>query len=211
MQKAVDLVGRNQMDLPTALMNFRRFPGQATAFLGALHDQYPDYFQGNYGASKDVLEYFTSGEGAKNVNAFNTATEHLGQLQQLANNLGNTKSQAFNFAKNKVETWFGGAAPTNFNLVRSAVAGEIGKTFKGAVTDEEIKSLTANVNNSQSPEQLAGVISNALALMRSKMQANVEQYQRGRQGQPAFPGAETPSNAPKAPTFADWQANQRKQ
>jgi hypothetical protein len=198
MQKAIDMVGKNQMDLPTAMMPFRRFPGMATTFLGALHDQYPDYFQGNYGASKYVLQYFTSGEGAKNVNAFNTATEHLGQLQQLASNLGNTRSQAYNAAKNQVETWFGSAAPTNFNLVRSAVAGEIGKTFKGNVTDEEIKSLTSNVNSSQSPGQLAGVINNALSLMRSKMEANVKQYQQGRQAQPAFPSGMTPSGGGNA-------------
>ena len=189
MQKAVDLVGKNQMDLATAMLPFRRFPGQAQAFLGALHDQYPDFFQGAFGASKNVLEYFTSGEGAKNINAFNTATEHLGQLLGLATALGNNNVQLANTIKNQVKEWFGSAAPSNFNLVKSAVAGEISKTFKGSVTDEEIKSITANVNSSQSPEQLGGVISNALQLMRSKMAANVEQYQRGRQGQPAFPAS----------------------
>ena len=205
MQKAVDMLGHNQADLPTVLMTYRRFPGASAAILGALHDQYPDYFQGNYGAGKSALEYFTSGEGAKNVNAFNTATEHLGQLQQLATALGNNDSQLANKVKNQVSTWFGGAAPTNFNLVRSAVAGEIGKTFKGAVTDQEIKDLTANVNNSMSPGQLQGVINNALTLMRSKMQANVEQYQRARQGQPAFPassGSATPTQFSSDNPFA---------
>jgi hypothetical protein len=189
MQKAVDMVGKNQMDLPTAMIPFRRFPGQAEAFLGAIHDQYPDYFQGNYGASKGVLEYFTSGEGAKNVNAFNTATEHLGQLQQLSIALQNKDNQTYNKVGNMIQTWTGKPAPTNFNLVKSAVAGEIGKTFKGNVTDEEIKSITSNVNDAMSPGQLTGVINNALSLMRSKMQANVEQYQKGRQAQPAFPAA----------------------
>ncbi len=203
MQKAVDMVGKNQMDLQTALMNYRRFPGQSQAFLGALADNYPDYFQGNYGASKGVLEYFTSGEGAKNINAFNTATEHLGQLQQLGTALDNKNMQAWNAVKNQVETWFGGAAPGNFNLVRSAVAGEISKTFKGQVTDPEIKSITDNVNSSQSQGQLNGVIGNALALMRSKMQANVEQYQKGRQAQPAFPSG-TQGGGTEHPFFSQF-------
>jgi hypothetical protein len=189
MQKAVDLVGKNQMDLATAMTPFRRFPGQAQQFLGALHDQYPNFFQGDFGSSKKVLEYFTSGEGGKSINAFNTATEHLGQLATLADNLNNTRSQAWNAAKNKVETWFGKAAPTNFDLVKVAVSGEVGKTFKGQVTDSELDKINAAINKAESPDQLHGAIDNALALMKSKMQANVEQYQQGRQGQPAFPNA----------------------
>jgi hypothetical protein len=187
MQRAIDLVGSNKVDLQTALGNFRRFPGQAMSFLGALSDQYPNYFQGDFGAAKKVLDYFTSGEGSKNVNAFNTATEHLNQLSTLATALNNKDNQTYNKYKNLVGTWSGQSAPTNFGMVKTAVAGEIGKTFKGQVTDDELKSINANVSNAMSPQQLDGVIQQALGLMKSKMQANVEQYQKGRQGQPAFP------------------------
>jgi len=184
-QAIVDAVGSNKMDLTTAL---QRVPPTGKAnFMGALMQKYPDYFQGDFGNSKKVLEYFTSGEGGKNINAFNTATEHLTQLSTLATALDNKDNQTYNKFKNQVQTWMGKSAPTNFGMVKTAVAGEIGKTFKGNVTDEEMKAINANVSNAMSPQQLDGVIQQALSLMRSKMQANVEQYQQGRQGKPAFP------------------------
>ena len=105
---------------------------------------------------------------------------------------GPRERKAWNAAKNKVETWFGSAAPTNFDLVKVAVSGEVAKTFKGQVTDSELDKINAAVNKAESPGQLHGAIDNALQLMKSKMQANVEQYQQGRQGQPAFPSGTAP-------------------
>lgn len=194
MQNAIDMVGQNKVDLQSAMGPFRRYPGQAMTFLGGLSDQYPNYFQGDFGASKKVLEYFTSGEGAKNINAFNTATDHLTQLSTLATALGNKDNQTYNRIKNNVETWLGSSAPTNFNAVRNAVVAEVGKTFKGTVTDSEIESIQSNISNAQSPQQMDGFVNQALALMKSKMGANLDQYTRGRQAQPAFPGSNQASH-----------------
>jgi hypothetical protein len=188
-QADIDLVGKGQVDLNTVLQ--RTPPAVRGSFLAGLAAKYPDFHQYNFDVGKKVAEYFTSGEGGKTLNNFNTATEHLGQLQKLGEALQNGDIPLVNQLSNAWKTATGEAAPSNFNTVKAAVSGEIGKTFKGNVTDEELKTITANVSNAQSPEQLKGFIDQSLALMKSKIHASATQYGQGVQGKPAFPAEGT--------------------
>lgn len=140
---------------------------------------------------KAVTKSFTSGPAATTINYFNTATDHLKLLQQTADALKNGDVPAFNKAANSFATATGSAAPSNFDTVRSAVAGELAKTFKGTgATDEEIGLIATTINNSQSPEQLRGAIQYYLRLMDGKMQALKGQYDAARQGKPNFPDSD---------------------
>jgi hypothetical protein len=140
-----------------------------------------------YQANKAVTKYFTSGDGAKNLNAFNTATAHLQQLGTVADALGNGNVQAFNKLGQNYAQQTGSTAPTNFDAVKAAVAGEIGKVFKGGnATDQEISEMNSTINRAQSPQQLKGVIQTYTDLMGSKRNALQQQYQQGKQGQPNF-------------------------
>ena len=137
---------------------------------------------------KAVTRAFTAGKPADTINYFNTATDHLKLLKEAADALQNGNIIAFNRAANAWSTATGNAAPTNFDSVRNAVAGELSKTFRGAsATNEEINLITGTINNTQSPDQLHGSIDYYLKLMDGKMEALKGQYEAGKQGKPNFP------------------------
>jgi hypothetical protein len=137
---------------------------------------------------KSVTKAFTSGPESKTLNAFNTAHEHLQQFGQAADALQNGNIQVVNQIANNYSAATGNPAPTNFNAIRAAVAGEISKTFKGtgAATDDEIRQINDTINRAQSPQQLKGAIQTYTRLMESKRHALETQYQQGLQGKPSF-------------------------
>jgi hypothetical protein len=137
---------------------------------------------------KSVMKDFTSGQSAKTLNSFNTATEHLKLLSQLGDALDNGKLPIINKIANRYATATGGAAPTSFDMAKQAVAGEVAKTFKGQATEGEIAAINSTLNNAQSPQQLKDAIGTALALMESKREALMKQYDQGIKSNPAFPG-----------------------
>ena len=81
--------------------------------------------------AKATAKDFTSGKDAQTLNSFNTATDHLAQLGQAADALRNNNLPALNAVGNAYAKATGAPAPTNFQAVKSAVAGEVGKVFKG--------------------------------------------------------------------------------
>ena len=140
-----------------------------------------------------VSKAFAVGQPAQTLNYFNTATEHLKMLAQAADALDNGDVQLFNRVGNAWATATGSPAPTNFETVKAAVAGELSKTFKGqGATDQEIALINEEINLPESPAQLHGAIEHNLALMGSKLNALKGQYEAGRAGQPNFPGAGVP-------------------
>jgi hypothetical protein len=152
----------------------------------------------SFQTDKNITKYMTSGAGGANITNFNTATDHLELLQQAGDALKNGDVPLFNKLANKYSTATGVAAPTNFDAVKTAVSGELAKTFKGAgATDQEISEINHTINNAQSPEQIAGSIDYYKKLMGSKVNALKEQYSAGKSGQPAF------KDAPKGPKVGE--------
>lgn len=147
-----------------------------------------------FNTDKAMTKYMTSGQGGANITAFNTTTEHMKTLQDAANALQNGDVQAFNKLSNTWATATGMPAPTDFNAVKFAVAGELSKTFKGAgATDAEIAQINTTINNAQSPAQIQGAISQYTRLMGGKLSALESQYTMGKQGKPAFKSPGTPA------------------
>ena len=141
---------------------------------------------------KAVTRYMTAGQGATNINYFNTSIDHLKLLSEAADALNNGDIQRLNQAGNAFARETGDPAPTNFETVKSAVAGELAKTFKGTgATDQEIAEINQAINQSESPDQLHSAINYYLRLMDGKLNALRLQYAQGKQGQPAFGGAGT--------------------
>jgi hypothetical protein len=139
---------------------------------------------------KAVTRYMTVGKGAENINYFNTAISHLKLLSETADALDNHDIQRLNQFGNAFATATGSAAPTNFETVKSAVAGEVAKTFTGkGATVEEIGQINQVINQAESPEQLHGAINYYLSLMDGKLEALKTQYSQGKMGQPAFGGS----------------------
>lgn len=150
-----------------------------------------------------ITRYMTSGAGGTNINYFNTATDHLRLLGEAGEALNNGNIQLFNEYANKFATATGDPAPSNFEAVKGAVAGELSKTFKGTgATDSEIAEINQTINQAQSPQQIQGAIQYYTSLMGSKLHALQLQYEAGKSGQPNFPGAINPPATPVHPGAA---------
>jgi hypothetical protein len=151
---------------------------------------------------KFVTKYFTAGPAGTTVNYFNTTIDHMKLLRETVNGLQNGDVQLFNKWGNAWANATGNPAPNDFNTVRSAVSGELSKTFKGTgATDQEVALIEGTINNSQSPQQLFGAINYYLRLMDGKMTALKGQYTAGKQGTPNFPngGATNPNTGTPPP------------
>lgn len=138
-------------------------------------------------AQKGVVKSFTSGKAADNLNAFNTAQDHLRILGQTAAALQNGDFQALNSVSQRWKEMTGDDAPTNFDMVRDAVSGELLKTF-GHVTEGGVGRVNGSIHRAEGPKQLAGAIKEALDLMESKKGALNNQFNEGVKGKPAFKG-----------------------
>jgi hypothetical protein len=144
-------------------------------------------------ADMAMTRYMTSGEGGRNLSYFNTATEHLKMLQTASEALDNGDMQLFNKWSQDWAAATGNPAPTNFDSIRNAVAGELAKTFSGVgATEQGIADIQATVNRQQSPGQLAGAIYTDIGLMQGKVTALYNQFEEGKEGQPNFPAGMTP-------------------
>jgi hypothetical protein len=139
-----------------------------------------------------VLEDFTSGADAKTIARFNTAHDHLDELDKVSGALKNGDVRLLNELGNRWATETGQAAPTNFDAVKAAVAGEVAGTFKGSgATDEEIAQITNTIQSKNSPDELRGVIREYRTLIGSKRDNLKNQYEQGLKGKPNF-GNSTP-------------------
>jgi hypothetical protein len=137
---------------------------------------------------KAMSKYMTSGKGGENINYFNTATEHLKLLGEAADALNNGDIQAVNKYGNAFATATGEEAPTDFETVKAAVAGELSKTFAGkSATESEIAQINQAIYSAESPAQLHGAINQALLLMQGKLVGMRKQWESGMTGRPAFP------------------------
>jgi len=177
----VDMVGQGRVDLSTVLS--RMAPVAKDSFLRQLNAKYPGFSQLGYGMEK----YMTQGEGGKNLTAFNTAIEHANQLNSAVDALQNGDNRTLNKVGNALGYEFGDNRTTNFNVIKSALSGEISKVFKGGqATDAEIKEVQGPFDTANSPAQLKGAINNAIRLMNSKRDALKQQFESGVQGKPNF-------------------------
>lgn len=143
--------------------------------------------------AQGVAKDFTSGPDAKTLTNINTADAHIQQLAQISKTLQNGDVTALNKLANAYKEQTGAAAPMNFQLLKTALAAEIGKTTSGGVaTVEETKEITKAINAANSPDQLAGVMATAQGLMHSKREQLQGQYTQGMQGKANFGGITPP-------------------
>jgi hypothetical protein len=122
-------------------------------------------------AIKAARQSLASGEDHKAVLAFNTASGHLSQLQDAITALNNGDLKMLNTIANKYGVATGQAAPVVFEAIRNAVSGELGKVFKGQVTDSEIEHIGDTLGKDLGPDALSGVVKADANLMMSKLSA----------------------------------------
>ena len=123
-----------------------------------------------------IRKAFTSGPDGKNIGALNTGSVHLDQLADAAEAMHNGSFKPGNQLYNAVSSMFGGNAPSNFDGIKAAVAGEMASALKGSATDQEIHAIQATIDRSSSPEQLRGAVTTGLHTLGAKLNTYRERY-----------------------------------
>jgi hypothetical protein len=155
----------------------------------------------NFRTATKLNAFMTSGKGGQTLTAYRTANDHLGLLEDAMKALDNGDVQALNKMSNRFKTEFGSSAPTNFETVKTMLAGELANVAKvTGATDMEIKNYQTELAQAQSPEQIQGVIDTNHHLMDQKAVEMMNQYESGMQGKPDFgkgagSGGKTPAPA----------------
>lgn len=132
------------------------------------------------------LKYFTSGPGGQTLTNFRTATDHAGLLLNLGNALDSGDYPAINAAKQAWETATGAAAPSNFQLVREALADEVSKGFAGQPSVAGSAGMRDRILKAPSMDQLEGIAQTVAGLMQSKVNELGVQHRDAMQGKPNF-------------------------
>jgi hypothetical protein len=126
----------------------------------------------------EIRKSFTTGADGRNIGSLNTASVHLDQLDQAAQAMQNGSFVPGNAVWNRMRSMFGSAAPTNFESLKAAVAGEMANALKGNATDPEIGNMSRNLQAANSPAQLSGAIDTNLHILGAKLNTYHQRYQQ---------------------------------
>lgn len=130
------------------------------------------------GAQFKAVKDFSTGVQGRQVNAFNTAIDHLSTMDKLSDALQNGDTKAINAIANTVASQTGSAAPTNFNAAKQIVTAEVIKAVVasgGGVTERQ--EAERNFAAASSPAQLKGVINTYKQLLGGQLNSLGLQYE----------------------------------
>lgn len=148
-------------------------------FMSFVNQAYPSYDASQYGAKTKARNDFTTGKNGNTVRSLNVAVQHLDQLGQLSDAMGNGDVQLVNKVSNYFATQTGRPAPSNFNAAKQLVGDEIVKAIVGAgggVSDRE--EAAHNISAASSPQQLSGVIKTYQGLLSGQLSGLKQQYEK---------------------------------
>jgi hypothetical protein len=160
-----------------------------------------------YGTEAAEQKAFTSGSQGQQLTAIGTARNHMATFEQTADALGNGDFLLANRIGQAIGMQFGGDKATNFNIAKTAFAGEVGKAFAGAnVGVSDRQELMDKISQASSPAQLKGYAQKADELLAGKQKSLQESYQQGMKGQPNF---QTGDSTPKNDFFSQFGGKSR--
>lgn len=140
----------------------------------------PNFDEKTYDDVKGLEKDFSStkaGTAGGNLIAFNTATDHLGQLWDAAAALNAGNLRVANSILQRLGLETGKAAPQVYDIIRTGLTGELGKVYKGGVPDvAEAADIKAGLARNSSPQAIQGALKAASHLMLSKAGEVVGQY-----------------------------------
>jgi hypothetical protein len=125
-----------------------------------------------------AVKDFATGIQGRQVNAFNTAIDHLGTMDKLTDALSNGDLKAINTVGNVIARQTGAPAPTNFDAAKQIVTAEVIKAVVasgGGVTERQ--EAERNFAAANSPEQLKGVINTYKQLLGGQLKSLNLQYE----------------------------------
>jgi hypothetical protein len=145
----------------------------AQNLLGLLNQYDPSFKTGRFKLQQDLSD----GPLSKTVISLNTAVQHMGEMYDAVNALGNGNTRALNSVANKFGYETGNGALPSAELAKTMVRGEIAKAATGGtVTVEEQQSIDKSLDTAQSLQSIAQVAKTAAHLLGGKVGAIHDQY-----------------------------------
>lgn len=166
-----------RLQLPPATT---RNPEQLAIRDGALQ-AFPNVAQYDYPAIQKTRESATSGTLSKSNNAINTALGHVATLAEKASALDNSSLPVWNTVANAADNATGGKALIGFNQAVASLAPEIVSAYRaGGGSEADIQAQLKTLGNSSaSPDQQKEALTTIAELLKSKIDANYDQYSKG--------------------------------
>lgn len=191
---AIRMIGEGKGDFAT--FTARSTPQYKTQLAAAVNAFNPNFDQNTFKVRGSEEKAYTSGSQGQQLTAIGTARNHMSTFKQTADALDNGNFQLANKIGNAVGMQFGSDKASNFNIARSAFAGEVGKAFAGAnVAVADRQDLIDKINAASSPAQLKGYADTADELLAGKQKSLKESYDQGLKGNANF-GSENVQHTP---------------
>ena len=174
----VDAIGQYKVAPPNgmALRNPRM-----QQILADVTSKYPDFDSTQYGARQVAAKSFATGKDGQQIQAGNTALNHLDTLRQLAEAQNNGDIQKVNEVKNAIAKQFGGTAPANLQAAVTMVGPEISKavigTGGGQGDRDKVDSALKSLSNGNAAQQ-AGVLNTMEDLFGGRLTEAQRTYSR---------------------------------
>lgn len=143
----------------------------------------PGFDLTKWGARAATAKDFASGKASQNITAFNTAISHLDTLDKAIDKLGNRSMPFYNkmsgMAQEQIDPQYA-ASLKQFRTAKTAVADELTRAFRGAGGNvHDIVQWEKAINEADSPEALHAAVKQATELLRGRIEALGDQYNRG--------------------------------
>lgn len=146
----------------------------------------PNFDMVNFQARQRTRTDFTSGKAARDLTSFNTAIGHLDDLDKSIDKLGNLNIPGGSWARVLTNPIAAGLSPSTaakfreFQIARNAVADELSRAFKGAnISDTEVQEWKKVMNEADSTTALKAGVHEGIKLLRSRIDAVGDAYNRG--------------------------------
>jgi hypothetical protein len=155
--------------------NIQRTQPQVLAYIRTFIN--PDFHEQTYADVQALEKSFSAGKDAQALSSFNAAIGHLGQLSDIAQQLKNGQTPAWNAIANALSQQTGQAIKPNYDSIKGVLVGETGRLMKNAAPDvNEMAEISKTLSSSSSPEQFAGAIQQYADAMMTKGNENIQRY-----------------------------------
>lgn len=174
----VKAIGEGRMAPPT--LQALRNPRMAS-IMNQVNQQYPNFDATVYGERQKAMKDFGTGPQGQQVQAANTALNHLDTLEQLAKAQANGNIPLFNQLANRFAAETGSQVPTNLQGAITLVGPEISKAVVGAgggQGDREKVDAALSAITKGSPDQQAGQIATMKDIFGGRLSEVGRTYQR---------------------------------
>jgi hypothetical protein len=127
----------------------------------------------------------TSGKIAQNYASFETALSHINQLDSRIDALNNSNIQPWNAAANRVKRQYDPNLDTalkQFEIDKNAAVAELTRAFRGTGGNvHDLKEWEDTLSSAGSPQALHAAIREGVELLRGRMEAVSDEYNRAMQ------------------------------